>query len=188
MAPLRGYKRTTTSTSRWSEPVSDAEAHARACGRARYNRERQIHAIIRRNLVVRRYLELECAHGAKALIAREFNVARSTITRDIRQSSGDQVQLCPTCFRPTRNDDWDWITEVHKGQHVENPLTDAAHARRAAIRAIRDELPRVLADLGVFISDPDDEDPAASTPRAIVLPSEMLERMVTEMAQRTKAA
>jgi hypothetical protein len=28
-----------------------------------------------------------------------------------------QVRLC--FFRPTRNDDWDWITEVHKKkQHV----------------------------------------------------------------------
>jgi hypothetical protein len=49
-------------------------------------------------------------------------------------------------------------------------------------------LPRVLADLGVFIDDPDDEDPATGTPRAVVPPSKMLERIVAEMAQRTKAA
>ncbi len=188
MAPLPGHKRTTTSTSRWSNPVSGAEANARAGGRARYNRERQFRAIVRRNFVMRRYMELDCMPGAKALIAREFGVARSTITRDIRQWSGDQISLCPTCFRPTRNDDWDWISQVHKGQDVENPLTDAARVRRAAIRAIRDELPRVLCDLGVFINDPDDEDPADGTPHAVVLPSEKLELMVTEMAHRSQQA
>jgi len=47
---------------------------------------------------MRRYLELDCMPGAKAQIAREFKVARSTIARDIRQWSGDQVRLCPTCF------------------------------------------------------------------------------------------
>jgi len=61
-------------------------------------------------------------------------------------------------------------------------------ARRAAIRAIRDELPRVLADLGVFVNEPDDEDPDAGTPHAIVLPSEMLTLMVKEIAKRTQAA
>jgi len=110
--------------------------------------------------------------GAKAQIAREFKVARSTITRDIRQWSGDQYRLCATCFRPTLNDDWDWIIEVQKKElHVENPLHYAAQARRDATRAIRDELPHVLADLGVFVNDPDDEDPTAGTPHAVVLPT-----------------
>ncbi len=108
---------------------------------------------------VRRSKQAGCAPVAKAPIAREFDVAHSTITRDIREWSGDQIQLCPTCFRPTRNDDRDSIAEVHKKRRVENPLTDAANSRRAAIRARRDELPRVRADLGVFVNDRDDEDP-----------------------------
>jgi hypothetical protein len=189
MAPLRRRKRTTKSTLGWSDPVSDAEAHARACGRARYNQERQFRAVIRRNLVMRRYLELDCKPGAKAQIAREFKVARSTITRDIHKWPGDQVRLCPTCFRPTLNDDWDWIVEVHKKKpHIENPFHYAAQARRDAIRAIRDELPRVLADLGVFVNEPEDKDLDAGTPHAIVLPSEMLTRMVQEISKRTPPA
>jgi hypothetical protein len=75
---------------------------------------------------------IRTAPRGEALIALEFKVARSTITHDIRQWAGDQTQLCPTGFRPTRTDDWDWIIEGHKKQHLENPLTDTAHARRVA--------------------------------------------------------
>jgi hypothetical protein len=42
------------------------------------------------------------------------------------------------------------------------PISDAALARHAAVDAIRDELPRVLADIGVFINDPDDRRPSKS--------------------------
>jgi len=189
VAPLPDHKCATTSTSRWSNHVSGAEAHARAGGRARYNRERHFRAIIRRTFAICRYFELDGLPGTKAQIAREFKVARSTITRDIHQWFGDQTQLCPTCFRPTCSDNWDWIIEAHKKQqHVENPLAGAAQARRAVTRGIRDELPRVLADIGVFVNDPDDEDPTAGTPAAIVVPSEMLTLMVKEIAKRTQAA
>jgi hypothetical protein len=52
--------------------------------------------------------------------------ARSTVTRDIRQWSGEQMSLCPMCLSAVRNDDWDILTEARKHQYVENPLSDAA--------------------------------------------------------------
>jgi hypothetical protein len=173
----------------WSEPTSDAEVHARAAGRARYNRDRQFAALVRRNYVVRRFMELHAEYGAKAQIAREFGVARSTVTRDIRNWSGEQMALCPTCLSAVRNDDWDIITEARKHQYVENPLSDAAHARRAAIEAIREELPRVLADLHVFINEPEDEEDDEDDPHhSIFLPRVVLADMVDRVSGGLAAA
>ena len=61
--PLSGPKSATTVD--WSAAFSDAEAHARADSRARYNHRLQIEAVFRRNRVVRRYVELNAAPGAK---------------------------------------------------------------------------------------------------------------------------
>jgi hypothetical protein len=184
MHPLLDHKRTTKVL--WSDPTSDAEVHARAAGRTRYNRDRQFAALFRRNMVVRRFMELHAERGAKAQIAREFNVHRSTVTRDIRNWSGEQQALCPTCLSVVRNDDWDIITEARKHKYVEDPLSDAAHARRAAIEAIREELPRVLADIHVFINEPEDEedDPHHS----IFLRSVVLADMVDRVSQGLAAA
>src|SRR5438477_5943500 len=109
MQPLLGTKSATTSP--WSNSVYNPEAHARAGGRARYNRERQLLATVRRAWVVRRYVELNATRGAKAQIAEELQVHRSTITRDVRRWSGEQASLCPTCFQAVPNDQWDLIFE-----------------------------------------------------------------------------
>ena len=186
MPPLLHQKPATKSS--WSDPTSDAEAHARAAGRARYNRDRQFAALIRRNMVVRRFMQLDAGWGAKAQIAREFNVARSTVTRDIRNWSGEQEALCPTCLRPVRMDDWNRLTEARKHRYVEDPLSDAAHARRAAVEAIREELPRVLADLHVFINEPEDDDDEGDEHRSVFLPSIVLADMVERVADGLEAA
>ena len=186
MQPLLSPKRTTLSA--WSDPVSDSEAHRRAGGRARYNLDCQLDAMLLRPLVVRRYIELNAAYGAKAQIGREFHLHRSTVGRYIRQWSGEEMSLCPTCFSPVCIGDWNLLTEARKEQHVENPLSDAANARRAAAKAIREELPRVRADLHVFINDPDDEDPDDPAPRAVYLRSPILDAMVQRLAEHIKAA
>jgi hypothetical protein len=186
MPSLFDHKRTTKPS--WSDPTSDAEAHARAAGRTRYNRDRQFAALVRRNYVVRRFMELHAEYGAKAQIAREFGVARSTVTRDIRNWSGEQQALCPTCLRPVRMDGWDALTEARKHQYVENPLSDAAHARRAAIEAIREELPRVLADLWIFVNEPEDDEDDEDPHHSIFLPSVVLADMVDRIAGGLKAA
>jgi len=46
-------------------------------------------------------MELDCAPGAKALIAREFDVARSTLTRDIRPHQGRDGTVCGEHVRRT---------------------------------------------------------------------------------------
>jgi IS30 family transposase len=46
-------------------------------------------------LVVRRYMERHAAPGAKAQIAREWNLHRSTITRDIQRGCGIEAWQLP---------------------------------------------------------------------------------------------
>lgn len=182
MHPLLGSKSATRSTSSWSDSVSDTEAHARAGGRARYNHERQLTAAVRRAWVVRRYIELNAARGAMALIAEELQVHRSTIMRDIRRWSGEQTWPCPTCLQPVANDDWTAIVQARKDADMEDALSDGAQARRDAARIIRDELPRVLADIGIFIDDPDDLD------GDIVIPSTTLDQIADRLTATAEAA
>jgi len=137
----------------WTDRVPDREAHARAGGRARYNRDRKLRAALRCSLVVRRYIELDAAPGAKAQIAREWGLHRSTITRDIQRWCGDTDWWCPTCTRPLSNDEWKVLARVRAEHHVPDPRTDESQARMTAIRAIRAELPRVLAELDIFVAD-----------------------------------
>jgi hypothetical protein len=190
MEPLLGHKRTTNAA--WSRPVSDAEAHSRAGGRARCNRQRELEAFSRRNRVLRRYIEMNAAPGAKAQIAREFGVHRSTVTRDIQRWSGEQSLLCPTCLTPIRGDDCDRIIEARQQPHVDDPLSDAAQARRAAIKAIRAELPRVLADLNAFIVDDDTHDVHdvhdEGDDRPVYLPRVVIADMVAGVASGIAAA
>jgi hypothetical protein len=160
--------------------------HGTSTAEVLYNFERQLAATFRRNMVVRRFMEMYAAPGAKAQIAREFGVHRSTVTRDIALWSGEQVSsLCPTCFRPVSNADWKWIAEARKHPTAENPLSDAAEARRAAIKAIREELPRVLADLDLF-EDDDGSEPTNDGPRLI--PPKTINDIATRVADRATSA
>ena len=171
----------------WTDRVPDAVAHARAGGRARYNHERQLLAAARMPLVVRRYMELHAAPGAKAQIAREWNLHRSTITRDIQRWSGIEAWQCPVCLQLVRHDDWIARVEVRDRELPDNPLSDANQDRMRAISAIRAELPRVLADLNIFEAD----DGAGSSydpeePRIVL--AELMDDIATRVADRARDA
>jgi hypothetical protein len=66
----------------------------------------------------------------------------------------------------------------------EGVLSDSAQVRRNAIKAIRDELPRVLAELGIFVDDPDDDTEDAD----VFLPNTMLDEMAEGVVDRATAA
>jgi hypothetical protein len=89
----------------WSRATSDDEAHRRAAGRNRYNFHRRVGAHLRRQQVIELWGELNqrgglglYEHGAKAEIARQLGVNRSTITRDLQRIFAEwQTHPCPTC-------------------------------------------------------------------------------------------
>jgi len=86
----------------WGKPISAAEVARRAGGRARYNRERQDGAILRRLEIVefslRRQLSLY-ERGAQAELARVLRVSRSTISRDVAKIMAEARarRACPSC-------------------------------------------------------------------------------------------
>jgi hypothetical protein len=105
--------------SSWSEPVSDDVAHRRAGGRARYNRDRKVNAYLRRLREIERWGELLkngglglYEHGAKAAMARELGVHRSTVTRDFQAIfRAWELEICPTCLTPVETARWDRLEE-----------------------------------------------------------------------------
>jgi DNA invertase Pin-like site-specific DNA recombinase len=100
----------------WSQPVDSVSAHARARGRYRYNRARQIIALERRALVAQVSLKLvqesiaagesfytRPLWGKQALIAQALGVHPSTISRDIKKSREISFLSapCPACGQRT---------------------------------------------------------------------------------------
>jgi hypothetical protein len=88
--------------SRWSEPTSDDEAHARAAGRRRHNALRRFRAQLRRVQVLNLAGELGGFHpGVQAQIARLLGVSEATISRDVAAIlSGPDPRdagRCPFC-------------------------------------------------------------------------------------------
>jgi hypothetical protein len=95
---------------KWGEPVSGDEAARRAGGRRRYNAWRKFRAEYRRMELVR-LLRVQGglvrrkdgwpdarigALGNQAALARQLNVSRSTICRDV-QALLREIRPCPTC-------------------------------------------------------------------------------------------
>jgi hypothetical protein len=73
----------TCSPQAWRHPRSRAEATARLVGRWRYNERRQAAAQQRRNVVQQAWLERGGRRGWQAQLARELQVNRATICRDV---------------------------------------------------------------------------------------------------------
>jgi lambda repressor-like predicted transcriptional regulator len=104
----------------WSRPVDSASAYARARGRYRHNRARQIIALERRAVVAQISLKLlqesiaagetfytRPLWGKQRLIAQALGVHPSTISRDIK-TSWEISRLfapCPTCGQRTPRHD-----------------------------------------------------------------------------------
>lgn len=78
----------------WNSPKSSSEVYRRAGGRRRYNRQRQVNAIVRRMEV----LEL-LKEGGRTLeqIGVITGVSTSTAGRDVRRLMSLGVAICPTC-------------------------------------------------------------------------------------------
>ena len=98
---------------RWSNPVSNDEAHARAAGRRAYNSTRQFKAMMRTGQVVRLLSERGWRRGVQAEIARELGVNRSTVTRDVQRALFAHERPCPTCKQLVSDKQWD---RLRKGQ------------------------------------------------------------------------
>lgn len=99
--------------SSWSNPTSDDEAARRAAGRARYNSVRQLNAMVRRGMLVDDWRQMArnggslFDYGARARLAKEFGVHRSTITRDLAILKTDLWLVpCPTCSSPVKVSGW----------------------------------------------------------------------------------
>jgi len=96
----------------WSQPVDFATAHARARGRYRFNRARQIRALERRALVAQVSLQLlqkaiaagesfrgRPLWGKQVLIAEALGIHPSTVSRYIKRTRELALLFapCPTC-------------------------------------------------------------------------------------------
>ncbi len=70
--------------------LTPSQAHRRAGGRRRYNKERQALAFMRRMLILHHLFTHGCPPGTLSALASELGVARSTISRDVRRLLGYQ--------------------------------------------------------------------------------------------------
>ena len=84
-----------TAAPSWSAFRSSSEVHRRAGDRRKFNAMRKFKADMRRVKVENLFAEYGFARGARARIARELKVHRSTVSRDIRR-------LWPPRARPAR--------------------------------------------------------------------------------------
>jgi hypothetical protein len=101
---------------RWSDPVTNDEAHARAAGRRAYNSTRQFKAMMRTGEVVRLLSERGWSRGVQAEIARELGVHRSTVTRDIQRALFAHSRPCPTCKQWVSDKQWDRLRKEREGR------------------------------------------------------------------------
>jgi DNA invertase Pin-like site-specific DNA recombinase len=95
-----------TAASSWSAPTSGSEVHRRAAGRTKYNSVRRFKADLRRVEVQKLFAQYGFARGARARIARELGVDRSTVSRDIRRLWAPDGETCPTCERMMTHREW----------------------------------------------------------------------------------
>lgn len=71
---------------RWVDPVAEQSAACRAGGRRHYNAVRQRRAALRRVRVAELLVRATAfKRGVQTTIARELNVSRATVCRDIRR-------------------------------------------------------------------------------------------------------
>jgi hypothetical protein len=82
----------------WSQPTTWAEVTRRAVGRTRYNKVRQLRATLRRLEVLKLLGEYGWTYGSQAAIARQLQVSKATISRDLAVIL-PLVEECPTCHQ-----------------------------------------------------------------------------------------
>jgi hypothetical protein len=90
----------------WTTWVATPEAHARASGRRRYNKQRQQAAQARRVQVEGLLQRWGPSTAAKVKMARLLRVSVRTIDRDLHalQDRPPVPVICPTCGLPSRLD------------------------------------------------------------------------------------
>lgn len=74
-----------TSRAAWHAATTTDVVHARAAGRAHVNSIRRLNRDLRAAQMFERYVDLRCAYGSRARIAREFGCSRSTVYRALRR-------------------------------------------------------------------------------------------------------
>jgi DNA invertase Pin-like site-specific DNA recombinase len=129
---------------RWSNPVSNTEAHARAAGRRAYNSTRQFKAMMRTGEVVRLLRERGWSRGVQADIARELGVHRSTVTRDVKRALFADQRPCPTCGKMLNDKRWDRLRQDQSGVAMVGPsfwLEYAKELRSSGLLPEQDEVP-----------------------------------------------
>ena len=100
-----------TVASSWSAPTSTSEVRRRAGGRRKYNSVRRFKADLRRVEVEKLFAAYGFTRGARARIARELGVNRSTVSRDIRRLWAPGGQTCDTCERWMDDKNWEQLQE-----------------------------------------------------------------------------
>lgn len=90
----------------WQTWVTTDEAHARAAGRRRHNKQRQQAVQVRRQEVERLLQRWGLSAAAKVQIATLLGVSLRTITRDLHalQARPPLPIICPMCGLPSRLD------------------------------------------------------------------------------------
>lgn len=89
--------------------------------------------------------------GALARIARELDVARSTITRDVQAVVEINQHPCPTCS--TVIDDRAWERIARERAVDVDPLSADGQAEIRAQRAVGEALPSILVAVGFWIDE-----------------------------------
>jgi hypothetical protein len=129
-----------------------AEVVARAGGRRRYNSLRQFNATLRRAQVLELAKERGLGRGARAQIARELNVHRSTITRDLHAVLYGRDRACPTCHTALPLKQWKQLAEVD-GEGFDGDPRGEASDEVVARDAVENVLPDILSRLGYCADD-----------------------------------
>jgi len=137
----------------WHNPTSTAEAIARARGRARYNSKRHLEAVVRRAAVLHLYLKFGGERGAQSRIAKILGVDRSTVCRDLRVAISVNSHPCPTCKTRISIAKWKRLGKEGAINRGLDPRSVAGQAEILAADVVNELVPRLLADLGFFVSD-----------------------------------
>lgn len=92
----------------WFETVPNADANRRAGGRRRYNRERQLDALVRQYHLIELIIQGRHGffdHGLRSKLAARLGVHRTTIGRDIAAilEESRPTRTCPACGCTTRH-------------------------------------------------------------------------------------
>lgn len=145
-------------TASWSAPATSEVVQRRAAGRNQYNSLRRFRRDRRRIEVAK----LLCKYGVgrrgvQTRIADELGVSLPTIHRDVHALLEPTTLECPSCRRPMAMTRWKALKR--RGDRglgdLESGSSASLRTKILASEMAIDLLPRVLADLGLYVNDDD---------------------------------